>query len=108
IALLGGLFTMVSAVRLLYAGVSDNWLRSGARRGGLYAAVPLGAGIGALSSGKLAHSARPGLLMLLTTLGSFLAIGLFGRMPLWILGGFFLALFVWLSAVSSLLQYILL
>ena len=43
--------------------------------------------------------------MLLSTLGSFLAIGLFGLMPMWILGVVCLALFGWLSAVSSLLQY---
>lgn len=73
-----------------------------------YAAIPLGAAIGALTSGKLAHSARPGLLMLLSTLGSFLAIGLFGLMPMWILGVVCLALFGWLSAVSSLLQYTML
>ncbi len=76
--------------------------------GFLYAAIPLGAAIGALTSGKLAHSARPGLLMLLSTLGSFLAIGLFGLMPMWILGVVCLALFGWLSAVSSLLQYTML
>ncbi|MCW0136340.1 hypothetical protein OIU92_09205 [Escherichia coli] len=38
--------------------------------------------------------------MLLSTLGSFLAIGLFGLMPMWILGVICLALFGWLSAVS--------
>ena len=46
--------------------------------------------------------------MLLSTLGSFLAIGLFGLMPMWILGVVCLALFGWLSAVSSLLQYTML
>lgn len=35
--------------------------------------------------------------MLLSTLGSFLAIGLFGLMPMWILGVVCLALFGWLS-----------
>ena len=88
IALLGGLLTMASAVRVLYPALADNWQMSAAQIGFLYAAIPLGAAIGALTSGKLAHSARPGLLMLLSTLGSFL--------------------FGWLSAVSSLLQYTML
>ena len=108
IALLGGLLTMASAVRVLYPALADNWQMSAAQIGFLYAAIPLGAAIGALTSGKLAHSARPGLLMLLSTLGSFLAIGLFGLMPMWILGVVCLALFGWLSAVSSLLQYTML
>ena len=99
---------MASAVRVLYPALADNWQMSAAQIGFLYAAIPLGAAIGALTSGKLAHSARPGLLMLLSTLGSFLAIGLFGLMPMWILGVVCLALFGWLSAVSSLLQYTML
>lgn len=105
---MGGLLTMASAVRVLYPALADNWQMSAAQIGFLYAAIPLGAAIGALTSGKLAHSARPGLLMLLSTLGSFLAIGLFGLMPMWILGVICLALFGWLSAVSSLLQYTML
>jgi len=58
-----------------------------------------------LASGNLARHSRPGLVMLLATMGSFLTIGLFGLMPVWVLGVFCLALFGWLSAVSSLLQY---
>lgn len=68
---------------------------------------PAGAAIGALTSGKLAHSARP-VIDALHAGGSFLAIGLFGLMPMWILGVVCLALFGWLSAVSSLLQYTML
>ena len=99
---------MASAVRVLYPALAINWQMSAAQIGFLYAAIPLGAAIGALTSGKLAHSVRPGLLMLLSTLGSFLAIGLFGLMPMWIPGVVCLALFGWLSAVSSLLQYTML
>lgn len=46
--------------------------------------------------------------MLASTVGSFLAIGLFGLMPVWALGVICLALFGWLSAISSLLQYTML
>ncbi len=62
IALLGGLLTMASAVRVLYPALADNWQMSAAQIGFLYAAIPLGAAIGALTSGKLAHSARPGVI----------------------------------------------
>lgn len=46
--------------------------------------------------------------MLVSTVGSFLAVGLFAIMPVWIAGVICLALFGWLSAISSLLQYTLL
>ncbi len=73
----------------------------------LYAAIPLGAACGALTSGNLAQSARPGLIMLLATLASFIAIGFFSLMPVWALGALCLVIFGWLSAISSLLQYTL-
>ena len=107
IALLGGLLTMASAVRVLYPALAMGWQMSAAQIGMLYAAIPLGAALGALTSGRLAHFVRPGALMLGTTVGAFVAIGLFSLMPVWLLGVFFLALFGWLSAVSSLLQYTL-
>lgn len=108
IALLGGLLTMASAVRVLYPALAMSWNMSAAEIGLLYAALPLGAAIGALTSGKLAHSERPGVIMLVTSVGAFVAIGVFSLMPVWALGVLFLALCGWLSAVSSLLQYTLL
>lgn len=81
IALLGGLVTMASAVRVLYPALAMSWQMSAAQIGLLYAAIPLGAAIGALTSGQLAHSVRPGLIMLVSTVGSFLAVGLFAIMP---------------------------
>ncbi|UDJ81114.1 enterobactin transporter EntS [Kosakonia oryzae] len=108
IALLGGLLTMASAVRVLYPALAMSWNMSAAEIGLLYAALPLGAAIGALTSGKLAHSERPGVIMLMTSVGAFIAIGLFSLMPVWALGVLLLALCGWLTAVSSLLQYTLL
>lgn len=107
IALLGGLLTMASAVRVLYPALALVWQMSAAQIGLLYAAIPLGAAFGALTSGRLAHNERPGWIMLLATVGAFIAIGLFAMMPYWALGFVCLALFGWLSAVSSLLQYTL-
>ncbi|ANI84004.1 enterobactin transporter EntS [Kosakonia oryzae] len=108
IALLGGLLTMASAVRVLYPALAMSWNMSAAEIGLLYAALPLGAAIGALTSGKLAHSERPGVIMLMTSVGAFIAIGLFSLMPVWAFGVLLLALCGWLTAVSSLLQYTLL
>ena len=98
---------MASAVRVLYPALAGEWQMSASEIGLLYAAIPLGAAFGALTSGNLAQRPRPGLIMLLTTLASFIAIGFFSLMPLWGLGVVCLALFGWLSAVSSLLQYTL-
>ncbi|MDU5731554.1 MAG: enterobactin transporter EntS [Citrobacter freundii] len=101
--------SLLAAFRFLLASpLIGNWHMSSAQIGLLYAAIPLGAAVGALTSGQLAHSLRPGLIMLASTVASFLAIGLFGLMPIWQLGVICLALFGWLSAVSSLLQYTLL
>jgi len=107
IALLGALLTMASAVRVLYPALAMSWQMSAAQIGLLYAAIPLGAAAGALTSGRLAHHLRPGLLMLGASVGAFIAIGLFSLMPHWTLGALFLVLFGWLSAISSLLQYTL-
>lgn len=107
IALLGGLLTMASAVRVLYPALAGEWQMSASEIGILYAAIPLGAACGALTSGHLAQSARPGLIMLLATLASFVAIGFFSLMPVWALGVMCLTIFGWLSAISSLLQYTL-
>jgi len=108
VALIGALLTMASAVRVLYPAMAESWHIDAAHLGYMYAAVPLGAAIGALTSGRLAHSERPGIIMLLTSVGAFIAIALFSLMPVWPLGVLFLALCGWLTAVSSLLQYTLL
>ncbi len=42
IALLGGLVTMASAVRVLYPALAMSWQMSAAQIGLLYAAIPLG------------------------------------------------------------------
>ena len=52
IALLGGLLTMASAVRVLYPALAGEWQMSAPQIGVLYAAIPLGAACGALTSGK--------------------------------------------------------
>lgn len=107
VALVGALLTMASAVRVLYPALAGHWMMPEAQIGLLYAAVPLGAAVGALTSGALVQHARPGLIMLVSTVASFIAVGMFSLMPVWPLGMFCLALFGYLSAISSLLQYTL-
>ncbi|RJT26230.1 enterobactin transporter EntS [Buttiauxella izardii] len=107
IALVGALLTMASAVRVLYPALAGHWNMSAAQIGLMYAAVPLGAAIGALTSGRIAHHSRPGMIMLGTGIVSFISIGVFSLMPVWGLGLACLALFGYLSAISSLLQYTL-
>lgn len=107
IALVGALLTMASAVRVLYPALAGHWQMSAGQIGLMYAAVPLGAAIGALTSGRIAHHARPGLIMLAAGIVSFISIGMFSLMPVWGPGLACLALFGYLSAISSLLQYTL-
>lgn len=107
IALIGALLTMATAVRVLYPALAGGWQMTTAQIGFLYAAVPLGAAAGALTSGRLAHYTRPGLLLLLASIGAFVAIGLFSVMPVWVAGGVLLVVFGYLSGISSLLQYTL-
>lgn len=107
IVLVGALLTMASAVRVLYPALAGHWQMSAGQIGLLYAAVPLGAALGALTSGRIAHHARPGVIMLATGIVSFLSIGVFSLMPVWGLGLVCLTLFGYLSSISSLLQYTL-
>ncbi|MBK4714698.1 MULTISPECIES: enterobactin transporter EntS [Tenebrionibacter/Tenebrionicola group] len=107
VALIGALLTMASAVRVLYPALAGYWGMSEAQIGLLYAAIPLGAALGALTSGSVAQSVRPGRIMLFSTVASFVAVGMFSLMPGWALGMFCLTLFGYLSAISSLLQYTL-
>lgn len=104
-ALIGALITLASAVRVLYPALAPHWLVAPAQIGLMYAAVPAGAAIGALTSGQLKMAARPGQLMLITALLAFIALALFSLMPRFWLALLCLVAFGWLSAINSLLQY---
>ncbi len=107
IALASGCLTMATAVRVLYPALAGHWAMAPGQIGLLYGAIPLGAALGALTSGRIAHHPHPGRVMLLTTVAAFAAIGLFGLMPVWAGGVLWLVVFGYLSAISSLLQYTL-
>ncbi len=104
-AFIGALVTLASAVRVLYPALAPHWQIDINQLGLMYAAVPLGAAIGALTSGRLAHSPRPGVLILARALAAFVALGLFSLMPLFELGLLCLVAFGYFSAINSLVQY---
>lgn len=102
----GTLVTLTTGVRVLFPALNIELLNGGAfELGLLYSAVPVGATLGALLSGWTSHLQRPGLVMLLVSLGTFISLMLFGlnqSLPLALL---LLAVFGYLVSVASLLQY---
>ena len=105
VALIGALVTLASAVRVLYPSLAPHWQVDLDQLGLMYAAVPLGAAVGALTSGRLTHSSRPGLLVLASAIAAFIALGLFSLMPRFELGLVCLVAFGYFSAINSLVQY---
>lgn len=106
-ALIGALVTLASAIRVLYPALAPHWEVSADRLGLMFAAVPLGAAVGALTSGRLAHASRPGLLILSSAIAAFVALGLFGLMPSFPLALLCLVAFGYFSSITSLVQYTL-
>ncbi|WP_033793326.1 enterobactin transporter EntS [Pantoea septica] len=104
-ALIGALVTLASAVRVLYPALAPHWQVSLDELGLMYAAVPLGAALGALTSGRLAQTPQPGNVILASAVAAFLALGAFSLMPQFALGLACLAAFGYFSAVNSLVQY---
>jgi ENTS family enterobactin (siderophore) exporter len=105
VALIGALVTLASAVRVLYPALAPHWSVTINQLGMMYAAVPLGAAIGAFTSGKLKHAARPGQLVLGSAVAAFIALGLFSLMPNLPLALLSLIAFGYFSAINSLVQY---
>ena len=105
VALTGALVTLASAIRVLYPALAPHWSVSADQLGMLYAAVPLGAAVGAFTSGRLKQAARPGRLVLGSAVAGFVALGLFSLMPTLWLALLCLAGFGYFSAINSLVQY---
>ncbi|MCZ4059438.1 enterobactin transporter EntS [Pantoea sp. LMR881] len=105
VALIGALVTLASAVRVLYPALAPHWQVDLERLGLMYAAVPLGAAVGALTSGRLAQASRPGILILASAVAAFMALGLFSLMPGYESGLACLVAFGYFSAINSLVQY---
>lgn len=107
VVLLGLLISIVGAVRVLFPALAESYQADASVLGLMYSAVPLGAMIGALTSGWVPRSARPGVVMLVSATCAFAAIaslGLYGHMLPALLA---LVVYGYCNAIASLLQYML-
>lgn len=106
VVVFGTLETLVTAVRVMFPVLALETFTGNATNVGLmYSAIPLGAMIGALTSGWVKMSPKPGMVMVYSTMGTFLSIVLMG-----LAGNFWLFLAVlvvygYLGSVASLIQY---
>ncbi len=106
VLLIGILMSIAGAVRILFPSLSqDIYHQNSVATGLMYSAVPLGAMIGAFTSGRIAKSQRPGLLLIINTCGSFVVLALFGLVSSIIPALFCLVCYGYLNAFASLLQF---
>lgn len=107
VVLLGMLISIVGAVRILFPALAQSYDASPSAIGLMYSAVPLGAMVGAFTSGWVPRHARPGVLMIVSAICAFLAIaslGLYGHLLPALLA---LVVYGYCNAIASLLQYML-
>ncbi|MDW6092707.1 enterobactin transporter EntS [Vibrio rhizosphaerae] len=106
VVVFGTLETLATAVRVMFPALALETFTGNATNAGLmYSAIPLGAMIGALTSGWVKTSRQPGMVMIYATMGTFVSIVLMG-----LTGNFwlFLAILVvygYAGSVASLIQY---
>jgi len=107
-ALAGTVVTLATAVRVLFPTLADGFGIAPALAAGLmYAAVPLGATLGALVSGWTEALRRPGLAMLVIGVALCACVLLLGVVPGLVPALVLLVLLGYLVSVASLLQYAL-
>ncbi|KPM87269.1 POT family transporter [Vibrio alginolyticus] len=106
VVVFGTLETLATAVRVMFPALAlETFTGNAANAGLMYSAIPLGAMVGALTSGWVKQSQRPGMVMIYATMGTFLAIvamGLAGNY--WLFLGI-LVIYGYLGSVASLIQY---
>jgi len=103
----GTLQAMFSAIRVLFPSLAEEAGVGGLQTGLLYSAVPLGAMIGAFTSGWVGGFARPGLLAIGTVCccaALVAALGVAGHIAVMLL---ILVLFGYTGSIAGLLQFIL-
>ncbi|MBL8509588.1 MAG: MFS transporter, partial [Chitinimonas sp.] len=104
----GTLQALLSAVRVLFPALAEDGYGGGAFEVGLmYGAVPLGAMLGAFTSGWVGGLRRPGRVMLGAVLGSSLAVSVLGLVGHILPALMALALIGYLGSIASLLQFTL-
>ena len=106
VVIMGTLVTLTTAIRVLFPALADTVYGGGAWTVGLmYSAVPLGATLGAIISGWANHVAKPGIIMMITSLAAFLClmgIGSTTHLPIALV---LLVAFGYFVSIASLLQY---
>ncbi len=104
----GTLQTLLSAIRVLFPSLAKDGYGGGAVEVGLlYSAVPLGAMLGAFTSGWVGPLRRPGAMMLVCVIASSLAVATLGIVSYIAAGLAALAVLGYLGSIASLLQYTL-
>lgn len=108
VVLIGLLISLVGAVRVLFPALAlQAWHADASALGLMYSAVPLGAMLGAFTSGWVSNTARPGLLLAGSAVCAFLAVaslGLYGHILPALLA---LVGYGYANAIASLLQFML-
>ncbi|WJV65515.1 enterobactin transporter EntS [Pectobacteriaceae bacterium CE70] len=108
VVLIGMLVSIVGAMRILFPVLANDVYHAGPSAVGLmYSAVPLGAMLGAFTSGWVSHVTRPGWILLGSATGAFLAVmslGLVGHILPALMA---LVCYGYLNAIASLLQFTL-
>lgn len=108
VVLLGLLISVAGAVRILFPSLAENtWHVGLSQVGFMYSAVPLGAMIGAFTSGWVTHSVHPGKLLIVSACAAFAAIASLGIVGYFAVGLFALVCYGYFNAIASLLQFTL-
>ncbi|WP_068717869.1 enterobactin transporter EntS [Vibrio tritonius] len=103
---LGTLETLATAVKVMFPVLAiDVFGGTAAEAGLLYAAMPLGAMLGALTSGWVNQSPKPGLIMVWSTLGIFVSIAAIGVVTHYVLLLVVLVVFGYLGSLTKIIQY---
>ncbi|MBD2795998.1 enterobactin transporter EntS [Xenorhabdus sp. 18] len=108
VILVGMMISIAGAVRILFPALSQEVYHQGPSATGLmYSAVPLGAMLGAFTSGWIGQSARPGVLLVICALCSFITLSMLGIVTNIVLALLVLVCYGYLNAFASLLQFTL-
>jgi len=107
VVLLGMLISIVGAVRILFPALAISYHADASAIGLMYSAVPLGAMIGAFTSGWVPRHRRPGILVLVSATCAFLAIASLGLYSHFLPALLALVVYGYCNAIASLLQYML-
>ena len=106
VVLVATLVTLTTAIRVLFPALADTVYQHETWTAGLmYAAISLGATLGAMLSGWTNNLLQPGKTMIIISLGAFLCIMALGSTVYFPLALLLLVIFGYLVSIASLLQY---